>query len=682
MSELSSDEKTLSLIASGMSRYQRKRKAENQPRDASGRWVGAGANVRWRSNGQDWAGTVEAIKNGKAIVKVRHSDGTETTTTLNPDTLSVMASKARLSSVNKKYFDKGSDIKKYVAKNRDDIEKAAENGGARIERADGYSIDATKKPIDGDGDGLVNEAENSRESGQKDEREEKRKKESNPIIYQLYSPDGRSLGIFNGPSAEGTMNDAISNDSSSSPAPSGASLVSSGSPMSYSVPKIMQEKISDTLADNSDLLSDSDIEFFSKFCSSGQVSQDDISTMKRFIETVELLMNLYGGSEGSKWVEKVDKPTEDYEPIQHDFESGIYEYFVAQHESGIAELLAVDLYEDKVLSWTGVDFSMDHGPVGNYDALFIDPVDEITARQIAYTLHEQMSNAEDASFSAKDIFPEERNLFELAASEMDSRYFSEIAQLAYTPAERSIDAQHQARGEAGKFGKTYSEGMTPGASVKYFAIVDPIDQTAVMDIVAIFTDESGKPVAHRRSMGQWSADSDILAQLTGPTPPPVIHLDSDEQVIDVLSQIDGYDSENESEIVEDSQTESEFSLKAELKSLMNQETISGEEIYDIVKKARSFNRMDLIPEAYRIYGSYSSSEGLYGECGEVITASAASLGHTPLERLENYWLRGPGARKIDWNSSDSVDYAAKTFSKYLGHEQAYAFATILKNRAN
>lgn len=680
MSELSSDEKILSLIAAGMSQYQRKRKAENQPRDSSGRWVGAGANVRWRSNGQDWAGTVEAIKNGKAIVKVRHSDGSETTTTLNPDTLAVMASKARLSSVNKKYFDKGSDIKKYVAKNRDDIEKAAESGGARIERADGYSIDATKKPIDRDGDGFVNEKDKPRESDQKAEQEEKRKKEGNPIIYQLYAPGGRSLGIFDGPGAEDTMNDVVSNDSAESPAPSGPSLVSSGSPKAFSVPKAMREKISETLTDNSSLLSDTDIEFFSKFCSDSPVSAEDISNLRKFIDTVETLINLYGGSDGTEWVEKVDQP-EEYDPIQHDFDSGIYEYFVAQHDSGVTELLAVDLYEDKVLSWTGVDFSMDHGSVSNYDALFIDPVDEITARKIAYTLHDQMANAEDVSFSIKDIFPEERNLFELAASEMDTRYFNEITQLSYTPTERSIDAQHQARGEAGKFGKTYSEGMEATTPVKYFAIVDAVDQTAVMDIVAIFTDESGKPVAHRRSMGQWSIDSDILAQLTGPTPPPVIHLDSDEQVIDVLSQIDGYDSENEP-APEEPITESEFTLKAELKTLLNRDTVSSEDIYDIVKKARSFNRMDLIPEEYRVYGSHLSSEGLYGEYGEVITASAASLGHTPLERLENYWLRGPGARKIDWNSSGAVDYAAKTFTKYLGSDQAYAFATILKNRAN
>ena len=63
----------------------------------------------------------------------------------------------------------------------------------------------------------------------------------------------------------------------------------------------------------------------------------------KFIDTVETLINLYGGSDGTEWVEKVDQP-EEYDPIQHDFDSGIYEYFVAQHDSGVTELLAVDLY--------------------------------------------------------------------------------------------------------------------------------------------------------------------------------------------------------------------------------------------------------------------------------------------------------------------------------------------------
>jgi hypothetical protein len=79
-------------------RSERREKAQKQLRDRNGRWIAEGANVRWRSAGQDWAGTVLGFEDGRAVVQVKHKDGSKTITRLEADTLRVMASKATLSS--------------------------------------------------------------------------------------------------------------------------------------------------------------------------------------------------------------------------------------------------------------------------------------------------------------------------------------------------------------------------------------------------------------------------------------------------------------------------------------------------------------------------------------------------------------------------------------------------------
>lgn len=655
MSENNDNGVTLSLLAAGgMSTYDRKRKADRQPRDASGRWVGAGANVRWRSNGQDWAGTVEKMIDGKAIVKVRHSDGSESTTTLLPSTLKVMASKARLSSVNRKYFDENALTSDYIKQHQRNIEKAAEKGGARIERPDGYSVDIVKK------------------------KKKKDDEEDNPLLYQLYAPNGSSRGIYSTP---GAIDNAIGADTPA-PAPAPAPISASGSidieedsPKAYNLPKEMIENISFGVQALSHIMSDEDIAFFSRLANGEPMSIDEVEALNSFATIVRYLPSLYGGDEGLVWLNKItSKPVVNK---THDFDSGQYEYFVSINDDNV-DLLAVDYDEDKVLSWTGRDFGMDHGSIEKFDAESIQPLDNYSAKVVADQLTDCFTNGTPTVFNVSDLFPYERNMFDLAMSELSTNYLDSITELTYNHAERSVDAQYQTRGEGGKFAGNGQVAVSKKSNGKYFAIVDSVDPTAVLDIVVVASGATG-PEVFRRSHGSWHSDPQMHEQLTGPTPPNVVFLDSEEQIKDVLSQVDAYDfgEETTSEVSSDT----EFALKVMIQNF-DPLTASSEDLYNLIVKAKKFNRMDLIPEDLRAYKSTIASDGLYGEYGEVITASASTLGNTPLERLENYWISGEGSDKIDWKSSDSIEYATKVFTKYLGEKRAFAFATLLNSKAN
>jgi hypothetical protein len=74
----------------------------------------------------------------------------------------------------------------------------------------------------------------------------------------------------------------------------------------------------------------------------------------------------------------------------------------------------------------------------------------------------------------------------------------------------------------------------------YMAIVSPDDPRAVFDLVSVVpaSTKSVTPTTFKRSNGKWVKDEQILADLTSPTPPPVVALQGD-ALKDTLEQLDG-----------------------------------------------------------------------------------------------------------------------------------------------
>jgi hypothetical protein len=85
--------------------------------------------------------------------------------------------------------------------------------------------------------------------------------------------------------------------------------------------------------------------------------------------------------------------------------------------------------------------------------------------------------------------------------------------------------------------------LTPDTSdvpPMYLALVSPDDPQAVFDLVAIIPKSTTmpSPMTFKRVDGKWEQDAQILADLSSPTPPPVVALDN-ESYRDVLQQVDG-----------------------------------------------------------------------------------------------------------------------------------------------
>jgi hypothetical protein len=243
----------------------------------------------------------------------------------------------------------------------------------------------------------------------------------------------------------------------------------------------------------------------------------------------------------------------------------------------------------------------------------------------------------------------------------------------------------------------------PTDEALYFAIVDEIDKTAVLDAVAIVK-SNGQPSAFIRSQGQWTASPDTLTMLQGSTPPAVVELPDPETVKAVLEQIDAHDSGADVTEVTDEMKpqEGEEALAASGYAMADGSytIIDEEDLHSVVasvgtpdlfvkahirKRARALNRMDVVPSEWREFtlaeiGELSASKNLYGEFGEIIVASGVpGVADTPSDfknvaKLQAYWTHGKGALKIRWGTKGDLTRAHRHLSKYVGPQRAWGLA--------
>lgn len=154
------------------------------------------------------------------------------------------------------------------------------------------------------------------------------------------------------------------------------------------------------------------------------------------------------------------------------------------------------------------------------------------------------------------------------------------------------------------------EPVTPETSdvqPLYMAIVSPEDPSAVFDLIAVVPagTNSTSPSTYKRVDKKWERDDQILADLTSPTPPPVVALSGD-NLMNVLMQLDGI---SQAQAPEDSEVAEETPVAA--------------------------------------------AGGLDRNRGNA-------------EKLRRYWLYGKGALKIRWNTPGDWTRCYRHLRKYMG----------------
>ena len=771
----------------------RSTKAKKQLRDRFGRWISLGANVRFRMDGLEQSGKVTSVVDGKAYVDQKNRDGSVTQRILDPSAIRVLASKATLPEDSDRIYDKDNNFSN-VFKGEEYKKVMQENQKAYIERADGYGLSAEYEDT-------AQGAENKLLDGTEPHDD---KTGGNPIMFQLFAPGGRSLGQY-GSEAMGDFDAMVAENKGeavTAPEGGGQAAPAETTPVAASVevldeekpfrvPEAVKNEIASTISSLSTDLPEADLAVANRLANDSTVSLSDVQWVHGFFCENDLSERLRGGYKGRKWASKIVAPTDDelYAPDEtetqghpkYQFDDDTFAYFALGSIPGstiINRLISVDYESGAVYAWTPDGFAiipdMDMAEV---DEPQIIPIDEMTADTLAHWL--DSGTAEE--YDILDADPEERNVFSMAASELDfealDRAYTIIAAAGdgvYTPVERSQNAKKQGRGAGGKFGETPDAALPaqpedkpvagvqkarlpvalplvadPAARVAewlstaseapvlaaaegpadpaapadapehteedqavedsatgptdealYFAIVDEIDKTAVMDAIAIVK-QNGQPNAFIRSQGAWKPSPDTLTILQGNTPPPVVELPDPETVKTVLTQIDAHDSGTDVAEVssEDAVQPGETPIAASGFALPDGSyTIIDEvDLQDAVvasgatpelsvkahirKRARALNRMDLVPADWRELslaeiGELGASQSVYGEFGEIIVASGVSKGHGHGNegKLRAYWTTGKGALKIRWGTPGDLTRCHRHLSKYVGPERAWGLA--------
>jgi len=519
-------------------------------------------------------------------------------------------------------------------------------------------------------------------------------------------------------------------------------------PRLYRAPKNVRQEIATALKEFSALIPDSDREIASRI-SQGPVSKSDIEWMYTFFSQVDKALQLRGGKYGKRWAEKicavVDPMTASVSPFD---DEELYYYGISDTplSKDILALVAVDPATQQVFDWVMGEWVLsENESLADIDEPYILPLDGETAAGVATWLNQQPEE-NPFGYNVYDHDYVERNLFELAAPEIDFEELDRIAAVVadatgYSAPERSVNAKRQNRGPGGKFGggsnppskhlTTFNKARLPNelplvespadrinewlaefatvtasaattSDAMYFAIVDEVDKTAVMDVVAIRRTAEDTPEAYVRREGEWQLDNDVLADLRGSTPPPVVEIDTEETVKTVLAQIDADEGVSEETPDDVSSSESikqlstgfsfadgslEIRNAKQLKEAVDEVglTASIEQIAHIRKRAKALNRLDVVPEDWRKPSIVdegilaSAVSPLFGEYGEIVAAGIPGVADAPSDfaavaRLRNYWTRGKGALKIRWGTPGDLTRAHRYLAKYVGPGRAWGLA--------
>lgn len=429
----------------------------------------------------------------------------------------------------------------------------------------------------------------------------------------------------------------------------------------------------------------------------------------------------------------------------------------------VTGLIAVNRDDDIVLSWTPEGFVPVPESVNDFQAGTVLELDPETAGALAGWVNEGGSDAEPFNPALND--PTEANLFNMASAEweewsvLEDTVSAVVAAanlgpdpLLYTPQERAANADRQQRSGDGKFGGPQVDGDTetlaffaratlpaglplladPAARIAeylgqngdtepvedipvvaaagpegstvpplYLAVVDPVDNTAVLEVAAVLPDGTGNASAWVRSEGAWVPNNQLVTDLQGATPPPVVELTDEGTIKNVLSQVDSFDASAPDETSEDRANApltaaSNYALPNGPDSIRTVDDLTqaiqtfgsvknkAQAKNYIIKSARTLNRTDLIPDDWK------QAPELYGEFGEILPVSLIAAGvpgisDTPsdkaaTERLMRYWTVGPGAAKIRWGTEGDLTRAHRYLAKYVGSQRAWGLAQNLHKR--
>jgi hypothetical protein len=240
-----------------------------------------------------------------------------------------------------------------------------------------------------------------------------------------------------------------------------------------------------------------------------------------------------------------------------------------------------------------------------------------------------------------------------------------------------------------------SKDATDDSGWNTYAVVDDLDPGAVLDLIRLRASAAGPELVAYRG-GAWSEAPDLLTQLQGVQPPPLVELDGS-QIADVIRQIQGGSGGGGSDTVQaagpptkerkklaesgKALPEGGYPIKnrADLKKAIKaygRATNPNAAKRHIIKRARALNAIGDLPGAWGVTAALEAEDDLLEDLYEGVTAAGALLAapDRPLtvspdpraERLRRYWTVGKGALKVRWGTPGDWKRCYRHLSKFMG----------------
>lgn len=190
----------------------------------------------------------------------------------------------------------------------------------------------------------------------------------------------------------------------------------------------------------------------------------------------------------------------------------------------------------------------------------------------------------------------------------------------------------------------------------HLAIVDKDDPRAVTDLCALVPSSAGNntPALFRRVAGSWVEDVKLLSDIRSPTPPAVVKLtDADYQ--DVLRQVDSAEPDDSGKSTDPSPTPGAQAAPPPAAAAPPPAPVAASGVPpepDTVEYVAVWDNAGL---PVHLVAAFTAA----GEGGLDRNRGGA-------EKLRRYWLYGPGALKIRWNTPGDWTRCVRHLEKYLG----------------
>jgi hypothetical protein len=412
-----------------------------------------------------------------------------------------------------------------------------------------------------------------------------------------------------------------------------------------------------------------------------QLLQDSKTTTATLLAAIPDFKKLYD------WGINIQNQTEQAEKSEPEL-NPLWSYYAVSDKENTPEvnnLYAADPDGDMFI-WDGEAFTPIEDTVDTFEAPTVIDIDPDTAKR----LQEWITTTPDDYLDISELDPEEKALFDAALREMDlymldnqAAILSSASKLWYDNHDKYLRQENQSRDWHGRydgaqapkerklfFPKARSNGevnldiwkavlefvkqnSVEAAAAEehtmYIAIVDPVDTSAVLDLIAIITNpNNSEPVSWVRRNGEWVQDNTYLDKIKSVTPPTTTILD-DDSVSDVIKQIDASDAEKED---------------------------STANVEEYICAALAHN----CPEKINKEWVREPINPLYGKYGEVLTAGGVpGVADTPedfaaVARLKKYWAFGKGTAKWRPGTDGDLTRLHNHLAKYVGPNRAWGLA--------